>query len=100
MFQDEQGGFARNPGDLSENELVGYQVAEHGDRDFRKVFHDLPEPLGFFEVLAHLYVVSPYCRGRDALGISGGTPALYDTIDFLTPGVFAPQSRQAWYPQR
>ena len=48
MLENQDGRFARNPGNLSEDKFVGHQVAEHGDRDFGKGFDDLPQPLGFF----------------------------------------------------
>ena len=76
MFKNQDGRFALDTGNLSENEFVSHQVAENRDRDFGKVFDDLPQPLGFFEVLAHSNVVSPYCRGLDALATAGGMPAL------------------------
>ena len=53
MLEDQDRGFARDPGNFSENKFISHQVAEYGDRDFREGFDDLPQPLGFFEVLAH-----------------------------------------------
>ena len=39
---------------FAENEFVGHQVAQHSDRDFGEGFDNPPQPLGFFEMLAHL----------------------------------------------
>jgi len=54
VLEDKDRGFPRNPGDLAENEFVGHQIAKHSDRDVGKGFDNPPQPLGLFEMLAHL----------------------------------------------
>src|SRR5207248_11021951 len=53
MFQDQDRGFARDPRNLSEHELIGDQVSEYGNRGLGKGFHDFSEAIGFFGMPSH-----------------------------------------------
>ena len=83
VLQDQHGRFARDPRNLAEDEFVGHQVREHGDRELGKRFDDLPQPVVFLNVFCHQYA-----------GLFA------PTLDFLTSGPSISRSPPKWHPQR